>query len=236
MAKKKSRADSSERRAVIPNQVFLGLPWRNVRPKYEQCIEKLRHKFPLSFVIVGREGIQDAEDLFDVIKDAILASTYAIFDATGGNANVSLEFGYAEALDVDRILYLSTHAAAKKASKDAPIIADLAGKRRNPYTTQEKLLDLLTAFAERHAYTIKFERFLAKSSRFARRGAKRRARAFALKIIHSVAQFKPCRRTDVVHALRADYERIEIDDMMRRLKSHGLIRTREGPNSNVFIA
>ena len=55
MAKKKSRAGESAQYAAIPNQVFLGLPWKTVRPKYERITQKLRKKYPLSFVIVGRE-------------------------------------------------------------------------------------------------------------------------------------------------------------------------------------
>jgi hypothetical protein len=91
----------------VHNQVFVGLPWKNVRPRYERIIGKLGNKFPLYFTIVGRDDGQDADDLFKIIKDRIEASSYAIFDATGGNANVSLEYGYAEGLDVPRILCLS---------------------------------------------------------------------------------------------------------------------------------
>ena len=129
--RKRRRGSTAARDAEIPNQVFLGAPWKNVRPKYEAIVNSFRKRYPLAFVIVGREGNQDAEDLFEVIKKRILASSYAIFDATGGNANVSLEYGFAEANDVPRALYLSTHKAAKRASKDSPIIADLAGKRQN---------------------------------------------------------------------------------------------------------
>jgi hypothetical protein len=110
---------------AIPNQVFIGAPWHTVRPKYERAIVKLRKKYPLSFVIVGRSQSQEAEDLLQAIKEAILGSSYAIFDATGGNPNVSLEYGFAEAHDIQRALYLSTHAASKT-STDTPIIADLA--------------------------------------------------------------------------------------------------------------
>ena len=58
MAKAKSSAV-----VVVANQVFLATPWRTVRPRYEKIVAKLRTKSPLSFVIVGREDDQDAEDL-----------------------------------------------------------------------------------------------------------------------------------------------------------------------------
>ena len=99
MLKRKAKGTGD---AELPNQVFLGVPWKNVRAKYETIVEDCRKRYPLSFVIVGREGNQDAEDLFEVIKKRILSSSYAIFDATGGNANVSLEYGFAEANDVQR--------------------------------------------------------------------------------------------------------------------------------------
>src|SRR5215831_14181306 len=83
----------------IPNQVFLAIPWKTIRPKYESAVARLRKQFPLSFVIVGRGDGQDAADLFEVIKTKVLASSWALFDATGGNANVSLEFGFSEAHD-----------------------------------------------------------------------------------------------------------------------------------------
>ena len=83
--------------SVIANQVFVGCPWRNVRPKYEAAIAKLERRFPLHLVIVGRDESQDAEELFAVIQQKLLFSSDAIFDVTGGNPNVSLEFGIAEA-------------------------------------------------------------------------------------------------------------------------------------------
>jgi len=133
MAQRSTKQDKHPAHAA-PNQVFLGLPWKTVRPKYEKLIGELRKSFPLSFVIVGREDNQDAEDLLEVIKKRLLTSSYAIFDATGGNANVSLEFGFADANDVPPALYLSSHKASKPASKESPIIADLAGKKQNRYS------------------------------------------------------------------------------------------------------
>src|SRR3989304_1091363 len=146
---------SSANQGVIPNQIFLAIPWKSPRPKYEKAIGSLRSRSPLSFVIVGRSDSQDAEDLLEVIKERLESSSYAIFDATNGNANVSLEYGYAEALDIPRVLYVSTHGRAKKSASDAPIIADLAGKRRNQYKQEVALHRLLGDFSRNHSYTIR---------------------------------------------------------------------------------
>jgi hypothetical protein len=201
-------------------------------------MDSLRKRYPLAFVIVGREANQDAEDLFEVIKKRILTSSYAIFDATSGNANVSLEYGFAEANDVPRALYLSTHKAVKAASKDAPIIADLAGKRQNRYAQETGLQKLLDQFARNHLYTKRLEKFLA--SRFRRRpkGEKKRVRALCLKLIHALDTDGKARRADVVQTLLADpagYKRPEIDDVIRRMHNAGLVNSTQGPYSTVTV-
>jgi hypothetical protein len=48
---------------VIRNQVFIGCPWRIVRPKYEEAIKRINRKYPLSFIIIGKDSSQEAEDL-----------------------------------------------------------------------------------------------------------------------------------------------------------------------------
>lgn len=121
---------ATEKRAFIPNQVFVGLPWKTVRPKYLRVISKLEKSYPVFFTIVGRDDGQDARDLFEIIKERISNSSYAIFDATGGNANVSLEYGYAEGIGVPKSIFLSDHRSSQKVSATAPIISDLHGQRR----------------------------------------------------------------------------------------------------------
>jgi len=73
---------------AIANQVFLGMPWKLVRPKYERAADRLKKSFPTSFIIVGRDESQDAEDLLEVIKRKLVTSFCALFDATGGNARL----------------------------------------------------------------------------------------------------------------------------------------------------
>jgi hypothetical protein len=119
----------------IPNQVFIGCPWLSVRPKYEEAIHELRKKYPLSFVIVGRYDGQDAEDLLAMIKERMDSSSYAIFDATGGNANVSLEYGYAEAQGLRRAIYLSTHKASSRVRTSRSLRISLA---RNTTSTSRQ--------------------------------------------------------------------------------------------------
>ena len=216
---------------VIANQVFLAIPWKGSRPKYETCIDRLRSRSPLSFVIVGRADNQDADDLLQVIRERIDGSSYAIFDASGGNANVSLEYGYAEALDIPRVLYVSTHGRRTTVRTDPPIIADLAGKRRNQYKQEAGLKRLLDDFSERHAYTVRFERFLADTGKRRNKGAKKRNRALALKIIHALDGQSDTRRADIVQQLLADQSRYteeEINGISRNFITRALLEASRG--------
>jgi hypothetical protein len=230
---------SPSRPDVIANQIFLAIPWKGARPKYETCVDRLKSRSPLSFVIVGRADNQDAHDLLEVIKGRINGSSYAIFDASGGNANVSLEYGYAEALDIPRVLYLSTHGRRANTGGDPPIIADLAGKRRNQYKQEAGLRRLLDEFSKTHAYTIRFERFLVDTGKRRSKGDKKRNRALVLKIIHSLDGQSDIRRADIVQKLLADqsrYSEEEINGMISKLHAAALIRSQQGPHSRVQIA
>ena len=221
---------------VIPNQVFVGLPWRNVRPRYEKCIDKLEQKYPLHFTIIGRKDAQDAEDLLQVITARIDASSYGIFDATGGNANVSLEYGYAEAVDLPRALYFSTHKAAAGGS-GGTIISDLGGKRRVEYKNEQSLRTRLDTFCKDHDYTKRFESFLQKRVRPKKRGEKKRQRTLALKLIHHLDGRTKARRADMVQSLQASgYSEKEISDMLTKLHREGLMVVSRGRFSDVRVA
>src|SRR6266436_1543695 len=160
-------------RRIIPNRVFLGVPWKNERPKYERIISKLRNKFPLHFAIVGRDDPQDATALFEVIKERISTSSHAIFDATRGNPNVSLEYGYAEGIRASRSIYLSGHKAARRTAASGPIISDLSGMRRVQYNTVKMLSIELHRFCKGHEYTQRFESALTRTLRGETGGAKK---------------------------------------------------------------
>lgn len=223
------------KRSFVPNQVFVGLPWKTVRPRYERVIDRLATKFPIHFTIVGRNDGQDAEDLFEIIKTRISSSSFAIFDATGGNANVSLEYGYAEALNIPRAIYMSTHKATKAAS-GAPIISDLGGKKRNQYKTETVLSVHLHAFCRDHDYTKRFEKFLTKASRSLDKGAKKSRRSLALKIIHTFDGENDLRRDDLVQRLQAKgYERSETENLIKMLHTAGLINITTGRYASACI-
>jgi len=158
---------------IVPNQVFVGCPWKTIRPKYERVIETLNKKYPLSFVIIGSDSSQEAEDLLETINRMLMSSSYAVFDATGGNPNVSLEFGFAEANDIPRALYISAHKSSHRGDDQQAIISDLAGKRRNIYKNEKSLSQLVSVLARNHNYTKKFEKALRESFANFSKGKKR---------------------------------------------------------------
>jgi hypothetical protein len=230
------RKNESSRKEIVPNQVFVGCPWKNVRQKYEKIITSIKKRYPLSFIIIGRDTSQDAVDLLGNIKNKLLESSYAIFDATGGNANVSLEYGLAEANDIPRALYISGHKASSTQSKESPIISDLAGKRRNIYKNESSLTQLLNLFSKNHNYTKQFEKFFSKTFRKFSKGKKKRNRALALKIVHYLDGTVQVRRTDLVQNLLGEfqnYKEQEIEQMLTRLHKSNLIICDRGRYSNV---
>lgn len=225
------------KRKFIPNQVFVGLPWKNVRPRYEQVIARLEKKYPLYFTIVGRNDGQDAKSLFEIIKLRIASSSFAIFDATGGNANVSLEYGYAEGLEVPRAIFLSAHKAAQTKASGDPIISDLTGMRRVQYKTEKSLATELAKLGREHDYTKRFEKAIAQTLKAKSKGAKKSGRALALKLVKALNGKQQIRRAELIQSLQAQgYEQVHIDAVLKGLHSAGVLKCTVGKYSEVYIA
>ena len=134
------------KRDVIPNQVFIGCPWKTIRAKYERVIGKLRKSFPLSYVIVGRDEDQDAEDLLAIIKTKLSVFQPRHFRRFWGKRERIAGVRLGSVRRFAPMLYFCTHGAARSSGKDHPIIADLAGKRRIQYAQESRLAALLRTF------------------------------------------------------------------------------------------
>ena len=224
-------------RSFIPNQVFIGLPWKTVRPKYERVITKLEKSYPIHFTIVGRNDGQDALDLFEIIKDRIANSSYAVFDATGGNANVSLEYGYAEGIGVPKAIFLSSHRSTQKSSATSPIISDLHGQRRVQYKTEKTLLSEMQRLCREHDYTKRFEKAMPKVLAGKAAGAKKSGRTLALKVVHALDGRAEVRRPELVQHLQAQgYTENEVDQMLKKLNASGLVKCTVGRSTVAYIA
>jgi hypothetical protein len=228
---------ATTKREFIPNQVFIGLPWKTVRPKYDRIIAKLEKTYPIYFTIVGRNDGQDAQDLFELIKERISTSSYAIFDATGGNANVSLEYGFAEGIGVPKSLFLSAHKSSQKSSAASPIISDLHGQRRVPYKTEKALLAEMQRLCKEHDFTKRFEKGMAKVLKGRQGGAKKSARTLALKVVRALDGKAQIRRPELVQHLQAQgYGEAAIDLMLRKLHAAGLVKCTVGRSAVIYVA
>jgi hypothetical protein len=173
---------AADRPRKIPNRIFLGYDWQFYRPKYESLVPKLHARYPVHFLAVGRHSGQPAEDLFGSIKRAIESSSAAVFDASRGNANVSLEYGYAEGLGVRTYLMIDEVTLPARATQGTPIISDLAGARTNRYDNDRQLEEHLGAIAKNHEYTRRFVRFCN------RKGIRGQRRRPYLRIIHHLGE------------------------------------------------
>ncbi len=223
---------------VISNQVFIGCPWRIVRKKYLDVTEELKKKFPIHFVIIGSEPGHSAEDLLKYIKEKLESSSGAIFDVTGGNPNVSLEFGYAEGRNIESALYMSTRGKATGAPSSSTIISDLAGKRRKEYKNEKSLMRLMTDFSKNHPYTIKFEKAMRAMMANLDKGEKKSYRALSLKIIHYLDVNEVSRRDDLLHgvaSMNPNYSEDIVDDWIKTMHGHKLIKVTQGRYSDVVI-
>jgi hypothetical protein len=223
---------------VIPNKVFIGCPWRVVRPKFLKIVEKHEHSFPLYFVLIGRESDQSAEELLGLIKRNLLSSTAAIFDVTYGNPNVSLEYGIADASDIDKVLYLNVHKGNRTSSEDSSIIADLAGQKRKQYKNEQGLLRLLTDFAKEHSFTKRFENGLRKITKNMKtRHQKKRCRTLALKVFRFLDAKDSVRRSDLVAHLQAlAYSSKDIERVLKGLQQTDLIYISAGRYATVHVS
>lgn len=222
---------------TIPNRVFIGCPWKTIRPKYLKTVGRLEKTYPLHFILIGRETDQRAEELLGLIKKNLRSSTMAIFDVTTGNANVSLEYGLSDAWDMEKVLYLNVHKSSKKSSQDNPIIADLAGQKRRQYKNEDGLKKLLNEFSEEHDFTKRFEISLKKVVRNVKtRHTKKKYRNLSIKAIRYFDDKENARRTSLVEYLLGEgYEEREIEFVLKGLNKHGVLSIASGGHAMAKI-
>jgi hypothetical protein len=143
------------------NQIFLGYPWKTYRSHWEKIVSELHKWSPLYFVAVGRKPGQPASQLLTTILQTLDRSSAAFFDASAGNPNVALEYGYARAtLDESAIYLFRDENATSVTGPGSPIIADLAGSVANHYALNDsRLAESIKEIAKEHPYAKRFDRF-----------------------------------------------------------------------------
>ena len=86
-------------------QVFVGCPFLTaIRKNYDKLKSELERETPLHVLLADTTSITSTDYLLEHITTLIRESAGCIFDATGGNPNVSLEVGIAHALPADFLI------------------------------------------------------------------------------------------------------------------------------------
>jgi len=153
------------------HQVFVGCPFqKDIRSNYDRLKQELEGQTPLAIVLADTGAITSTNYLLQHITEQVRDSAGCIFDATGGNPNVSLEVGIAHALGVDYLLAFktrkprSTPSAAVPGRADLgqvkPIISDLQGKHRVEYKVYPSLrADVEKKYLEHLPYMKRWDQF-----------------------------------------------------------------------------
>jgi hypothetical protein len=225
--------------SVVENQIFIGVPWKDVRKKFETAIGELQEQYPVQCVIFGRNTGQDADDLWQSIQKEIRASAATIFDVTGSNPNVALEFGYAEALGKRRVLTRYDRKPPKsqpgtpvQRPEPSSIMSDLAGKIRVPYKNVTSLKKALQKEFERNPFVVRFEN-LAKSEQWGKRDRK-----VAVGIIHKLGGGKQMKKPDLILAVQTDFPAmtsVDVPGLVTELRGAKLLATKRGPKGGVRL-
>jgi hypothetical protein len=155
---------------VKVHQVFIGCPFgKAIRRNYDRLKRELESETPLHLILADTAAISSTDYLLEHITSLIRESAGCIFDATGGNPNVSLEVGIAHALPAEFILALNTRRPRRPGTQQPsqmravdvrPIISDLQGRNRIEYKSFPVLKSqLLKRFSPKLPYMGRWHEF-----------------------------------------------------------------------------
>lgn len=210
---------------IIANRVFLGYPWNPYKVMWEKIVAGLHKRYPLHFLAIGRETGQPATQLLTNIMKGLDSSSIAVFDASTGNANVSLEYGYFRAKRGEDRTYLFLDEDAKIPTGQTPIISDLAGTMANRYKpTDNRLESTLRAICEKHAYYGRFNKF-CKQRRY-----KGGPRKFLVRMLRQLDGRDSVLRRELLDDLMQDtgWKEDRIYDYLKEMHEAGLVTITRG--------
>jgi hypothetical protein len=223
---------------TVPNRIFLAYQWYIYRSIYEDVCTEIHKTYPVHFYAVGRQQGQKAEDLLEKVKSILTSSTAAVFDASKGNANVSLEYGMTHFMKgMPSYLLIDQHTLPSHVNVGTPIISDLAGSTQNRWDIKDPstLNAHLRAIAEKHPYTKRFRRYCRD------RGLTAGQFRVPLKVIRLFDERESILRREVLDELHSSWgnkKLTEIEDLVADMHKAGLITITRGREwaSKVFIA
>lgn len=216
------------------HQVFIGCPFlTTIRKNYDQLKKDLEAETPLHLVLADTTAISSTDYLLEHITNLIRESAASIFDATGGNPNVSLEVGIAHALPTDFLLAMYTRKprtqlqaerALEAEGERRPIISDLQGRNRVEYKTYRSLKEqIIDRYLNRLPYIHRWLQFKTRSSSLI---------AHALPLFQEMRQSGRTLRPRVHAAL--DGTGIRADDLLAELSDAKLVTVKRGRSGGIY--
>jgi hypothetical protein len=216
------------------HQVFIGCPFlKAVRKNYDQLKTDLEAETPLHIVLADTTAITSTDYLLEHITTLIRESAACIFDATGGNPNVSLEVGVAHALPAEFLLALYTRkprsqrdaqATLEREGEVRPIISDLQGRNRIEYKTYKSLKrQAMSRYLDRLPYGRRWKDFAKRNRNLVKP---------ALDIFSEIRASGRTVRPRVIAML--DGTGIQADDLLGALSQAKLLTVKRGRNGGIY--
>ncbi len=215
-------------------QVFVGCPFLiAIRENYDRLKEDLEKELPLHIVLADTTAISSTDYLLEHITNLVRESAACIFDATGGNPNVSLEVGIAHALPTEFLLTIytrkprtqqSAEKALEREGERRPIISDLQGRNRIEYKTYPSLKrQVINRYLTKLPYMQRWAAFRKRYSSYT---------APALQLFQEMRQSGRTVRPRVVAVL--DGTGIRADDLLAALSEVKLLAVKRGRVGGIY--
>lgn len=217
-----------------PHQVFVGCPFiKAIRKNYDKLKADLERETPLHIVLADTAAISSTDYLLEHITTLIRESAGCVFDATGGNPNVSLEVGIAHALPAEFLLTLYTRKpraqrnaerTLEEAGEARAIISDLQGRNRVEYKTYRALKEQIESrYLDRLPYYRRWKEF---------RNGHRSFAEPALKVFGQVRASGRTLRPRVIALLEGTG--IRADDLLQALSKAKLLTIKRGRTGGIY--
>ena len=211
-------------------QVFIGCPFtKDIRRPYDRLKKEVETETPLAIVLADTIGVSSSDYLLEHITGVIRDSAGCIFDATGGNPNVSLEVGIAHTVPVDFILALKTRKprlVPEGLTEVRSIISDLQGKNRIEYKSYDSLKEqLMKRYLCNFPYMNRWLQFQRENSSMA---------PYVLKLftdLRSSGRSTSARLTAILEGTG-----FKVGDVTKALVKAKLIHVKEGRTGGYFYA
>jgi hypothetical protein len=215
-------------------QIFIGCPFLSaIRHNYDRLKRELESETPLHLILADTTAVSSTDYLLEHITRLIRESAACVFDATGGNPNVSLEVGVAHALPADFLLTLYTRKprmqraaqqVLEKAGEVKPIISDLQGRNRIEYKTYPMLKKQLVArYLSDLPYMKRWLDWKKRNSTLAKH---------AVPVFHEMRASGRTVRPRVLAML--DGTGIDADDLLKSLSDAKLVVVKRGRAGGIF--